>query len=334
MSRKHSVRKDEIRLAPFIHTEKNAPYIYLTLIAAMVPCAIYAAFYYGLRAIILILFCMVTFTLSDMLLSHIAGRGGKGEYFDLSSASSGLMIALILPPDTTLVTALTAVLFASVVTKQIFGGPGSNLVNPAAAGVLFVCLVMPSSVKGYAEGGTEGWFMLRSLIFVSKTGEFHDYTNCSFPELITGNFPGMLGAACATCVLLGGLFLIMRGSIRLYAPIAYIVTLTVFFPLSNLLADGSSFGYDGFIAFMLSSGVVFVAVFMLGDLTTMPSRFTAGFFAGMVCAMLTLVMRAFVRPDVALLAPVLSVNFMSFVLDFLMKTISRRNLRSREVDLR
>lgn len=334
MSRKRSVKKEDIRLAPFIHTEKNAPYIYLTLIAAMVPCAIYGAFYYGLRAIILIIFCMVTFTLSDLLFTRIAGRGGKGEYFDLSSASSGLMIALILPPDTSLITALTAVLFASIVTKQIFGGPGSNLVNPAAAGRLFIALAVPSAVKGYAEGGTDGWFMLRTLFFGSKAGEFHDYTNCSFPELITGNFPGSIGAACATCVLLGGFFLVMRGAIRMYAPIAYIVTLTVFFPLSNLLSKGTGFGYDGYIAFMLSSGAVFVAVFMLGDLTTMPSRFTAGFFAGMVCAVLTLVMRAFVRPDVALLAPVLSVNFMSFVLDFLMKTISRRNLRSREVDLR
>ena len=334
MSRKGMSKKDDIRLAPFIHTEKNAPYIYLMLIAAMVPCAIYGAFYYGLRAIVLMLFCMLTFTLSDMLFTHIAGRGGKGEYFDLSSASSGLMLALILPPDTSLVTALAAVLFGSIVTKQIFGGPGSNLVNPAAAGRLFISLVMPSSVRGYAEGGSEGWFMLRTLLFGSRTGEFHDYTNCSFPELITGNFPGSIGAACATCVILGGFFLIMRGSIRMYAPIAYIVTLTVFFPLSNILERGKGFGYEGYVAFMLASGVFFVAVYMLGDLTTMPSRFSAGFFAGVVCALLTLIMRAYVRPDTALLAPVLSVNFMSFVLDFLMKTISRRNLRSREVDVR
>lgn len=327
-------RKDEMTLAPFIHTEKNAPYIYLTLIAAMVPCAIYGAFYYGLRAIILILFCMVTFTLSDLLFTRISGRGGKGDYFDLSSASSGLMLALILPPDTSLVAALAAVLFGSIVTKQIFGGPGSNLVNPAAAGRLFVSLVMPSSLLGYAEGGSEGWFTLRTLIFGSKGGEFHDYTNCSFPELITGNFPGTIGAACATCVLLGGFFLIMRGSIRMYAPIAYLVTLTVFFPLSNVLERGKGFSYEGYVAFMLASGVVFVAVFMLGDLTTMPSRFSAGFFAGMVCALLTLVLRAFLRPDTALIAPVLSVNFMSFVLDFLMKTLSRKNLRSREVDVR
>lgn len=327
-------KKDQITLAPFIHTEKNAPYIYLTLIAAMVPCAIYGAFYYGLRAIILILFCMLSFTLSDLLFTRIAGRGVKGEYFDLSSAASGIMLALLLPPDTSLVTALTGVLFGSIVTKQIFGGPGSNLVNPAAAGRLFVSLVMPSAATGYAEGGGEGWFILRTLIFGAKGGEFHDYTNCSLPELLTGNFPGTIGGACATCILLGGFFLVMRGSIRMYAPIAYLVTLTVFYPLSNVLEKGRGFGYEGYIAFMLASGVVFVAVYMLGDLTTMPSRFSAGFFAGMVCALLTLVLKVFVRPDVALLAPVLSVNFMSFVLDFLMKTLTRKNLRSREVDVR
>ena len=196
-------KEESVRLAPFIHTEKNAPYIYLTLIAAMVPCAIYGAFYYGLRAIILILFCMISFTLSDLLCTRLAGRVVKREYFDLSSAASGLMLALTLPPDTSLITALTAVLFGSIVTKQIFGGPGSNLVNPAAAGRLFISLVMPSSVLGYAEGGSQGWFILRTLFFGAKGGEFHDYTNCSFPELITGNFPGSIGAACATCVLLG-----------------------------------------------------------------------------------------------------------------------------------
>ena len=87
-------KDNSVSLAPFIHTEKNAPYIYLTMIAAMVPCAIYGSFYYGLRAIILILFCMLSFTLSDMLFTHIAGRGGKGEYFDLSSASSGLTLEI------------------------------------------------------------------------------------------------------------------------------------------------------------------------------------------------------------------------------------------------
>ena len=78
---------------------------------------------------------------------------------------------------------------------------------------------------------------------------------------------------------------------------------------------------------------MFIAVFMLGDLTTMPSRFTAGVFAGVVSAVLTMVTRPFVSPMVSLLSPVLAVNFMSFVLDFFSKTLSRRKIRSREVDV-
>jgi electron transport complex protein RnfD len=87
------------------------------------------------------------------------------------------------------------------------------------------------------------------------------------------------------------------------------------------------------IIYLLSSGAMFVAVFFLGDLTTMPSRFASGVFAGVVCGILTLVTKPFLSPVVSLLAPVLAVNFLSFVLDFFSKTLSRRKIRSREVDI-
>ena len=82
--------------------------------------------------------------------------------------------------------------------------------------------------------------------------------------------------------------------------------------------------------------VVFIdkcKVFLLGDLTTMPSRFASGVFAGVVCGVLTLVTKPFLSPMVSLLSPVLAVNFLSFVLDFFSKTMSRRKIRSREVDV-
>ena len=58
---------DNRQLAPFIHTEKNAPYIYMTFLAALVPCVVNAMFYYGVRAVVLIVFCMASFVLSDYL---------------------------------------------------------------------------------------------------------------------------------------------------------------------------------------------------------------------------------------------------------------------------
>ena len=323
---------DNKQLAPFIHTEKNAPYIYITILVSLVPCIVCGVFYYGLRALILILFCMAVFTMVDNLCVRVTGRRSGGDYFDLSSLVEGLLIALMLPPDTTLVTALTAILFASIVTKQVFGGAGSNIINPACAGRLFIELVMPSATQGLSYGEDNSRFQLMSLIFQKKPGALPDLTHLSFTELLSGNYPGMIGTACFVCILVGGLFLTLKGTMRLYSPVSYLLTLLVLYPFEALLETGEV-TFDGLIVYFMSSGAVFVAVFLLGDMTTMPSRFAAGVFAGITCAVLTLVTKPFLSPMVSLLAPVMAVNFLSFVLDFFSKTLSRRKIRSREVDV-
>ena len=322
---------DNKQLAPFIHTEKNAPYIYITLLVSLVPCVVCGVFYYGFRALILILFCMAAFVLVDNLCKRFTNRR-SGDYFDVSSLVEGLLIALMLPPDTTLITALTAVLFASIITKQVFGGAGSNIVNPACAGRLFVEIVMPTATQGLSYGEDNSRFQLMSLIFQKKPGALPDLTQLSFTELISGNYPGMIGTACFACILAGGLFLTLKGTMRLYSPISYITTLLVLYPAAALL-ETRSFSFDGMVVYIMSSGAIFVAVFLMGDLTTMPSRFAPGVFAGIVCAILTLITKPFLSPMVSLLAPVMAVNFLSFVLDFFSKTLSRRKFRSREVDV-
>ena len=324
--------KYKSQLAPFIHTEKNAPYIYLTLLGSLIPCTVCGIYYYGVRAFILILFCMVAFALSDNLIARITRRRADNDYFDFSSLVEGLLLALLLPPDTTLLTALVAVLFASVVTKQIFGGAGSNIINPACAGRLFVELVFPSGIRGFSYGEDNSWLSLSSLVMQGKPVATPDLSQFSFAELISGNFPGMIGTSCVVCIIIGGVFLTLKGSMRLYSPVSYLLTLLVLYPVSMLIGTGS-FSFDGLIIYILSSGSVFVAVFLLGDLTTMPSRFTAGVFAGAVCGVLTIVTKPFLDPMVSILSPVLAVNFLSFVLDFFSKTLSRRKIRSREVDV-
>ncbi len=324
--------RDSRQLAPFIHTEKSAPYIYLTFLAALVPCVVYGIFYYGIRAAILILFCMASFVLIDNLCVRVTGRRSGGDYFDLSSLVEGLLIALMLPPDTTLVIALTAVLFASIVTKQIFGGAGSNIINPACAGRLFIELVWPSGLQGFSYGETNSKFSLISLVVQQQPEVSPSYEHLSLAELLSGNYPGLIGTTCFICILVGAIFLTLKGTIRLYSPISYLVTISVLYPVTMLI-ETRSFSFDGSLIYLLSSGAFFVAVFIMGDLTTMPSRFASGVFAGVVCGILTLVTKPFVSPMVSLLAPVLAVNFLSFVLDFFSKTLSRRKIHSREVDV-
>ena len=76
---------DNRQLAPFIHTEKNAPYIYMTILASLVPCIVCGIFYYGIRAAVLILFCMAAFVFADNFCIRITHRRTNRDYFDLSS---------------------------------------------------------------------------------------------------------------------------------------------------------------------------------------------------------------------------------------------------------
>ncbi|MCR4689402.1 MAG: RnfABCDGE type electron transport complex subunit D [Saccharofermentans sp.] len=314
------------KLAPFIHTYKNAPYIYLTIIVALLPCVFYSWFYYGIRAIVLTSVSAILFSVSDRTFSKIVHAHNDKDYYDISSVASGVIFAMMLPPDTSLIVVVTGVLFGSIVIKQLFGGAGSNLLNPAAGARLIVEVLYPSHITGFAEGGGEHWFDFMSLVsFSQTTGEATDCSKLSFLELIAGNYSGFIGTACVLTALLGCVFMVIKGTMRLYAPISYLISLGIFYQI--FVPEGT------FVVFLLSSGVVFVAVFMLGDLTTMPSRFAAGAFSGLVCAFLTAVLISSQSLVIAILTPVLAVNFMSFVIDYFAKTLSRRKHTSREVDV-
>ena len=115
-------------LSPFIHTEKTAPYIYLTHIAALMPCIAAGFVFYGISAITLIVGCAVAFMLLDNAFGRMVRRDGiSRNYTDFSSIEAGVIYALLLPPGTSLVVALTGVLFGSFVVKQFFGGAGNNI---------------------------------------------------------------------------------------------------------------------------------------------------------------------------------------------------------------
>lgn len=313
--------------APFIHYEKTAPYIYFTHIAALLPCIVFAVFYYGIRALALILFSSIVFCICDNLFAKISRRDQihMGNYFDLSSIASGMVFALLLPPDTSLFIAFAGVFFGSVVAKQFFGGAGNNILNPACAARLFVGVAFPSSLAGYNTPG-DYWFKVDSLIGAGSSSDIlPGPENYYFAEIVSGRFPGWIGSTCVILILIGGLFMALKGTIRLYSPIAYIFGILVLYPFFN---SENFFTYEGIremVVFMASSGVLFVAVFMLGDHTTMPSKFVAGIFAGFLCGLFTMILKEKAAPDVYLLCPVLIVNFLSFVLDFFSKTYSRRN---------
>ena len=316
--------------APFIHTEKNAPYIYLTRLAALMPCVVFAVFAYGIRAIILLSLSVAGFMLTDIVAAKLIRRHAKGEYFDVSSIVSGLTFGLLLSPETPVTAVIAGILFGSVIVKQLFGGAGSNILFPATAAVLFTNTVFPSSFSGFSKPLGD-WFAFVSIVSGKVTNP--DYSGLSYPEIISGFAGSLLGVSCCLMILIGLVFMLVKGTIRIYAPAGYMLTLLAGFPLTHISTIFSSQGLHQYVLFILSSGVMFIAVYCLGDYTTVPSRPLSAVTAGIVCGVFTLILYGRVSDVTMLVSPVVAVNFMSFVLDYFSKSISRRGRRSREVDL-
>ncbi|SCW44244.1 NQR2, RnfD, RnfE family [Ruminococcaceae bacterium YRB3002] len=326
--------------APFIHTVMTAPYIYLTHIAALLPCVVTGIIFYGISTLVLIVLCAGSFMILDYAFGRMVRRDGiDRNYTDFSSIEAGVIYALMLPPGTSVIVALTGVLFGSFVVKQFFGGSGNNILNPACVARLCIELLFPTGMAGY-KTPMSSWFDVSTLVrgaagspdvIVSRD----DTSVLYFVELLTGNYAGAIGMTCALLIIGAGVYQALKGTIRIYAPLAYLMTLALLFPIISANLDLQITGFRSLGVFILSSGCLYVACYMLGDFTTMPSRIWGGIVAGVMCAVMTTILYGRVPDTCALLAPVMATNFMAFEIDFFTKTIARRGKsRQREVEYR
>ena len=233
------------RYAPFIHTRVGSSFIDFSLMIALLPCASFAVFKYGLRALILILVSSFLSAILKDLLDRMTGKRNKN--FDYSPLIPGFMFALMLPPDTSLLVVIAGIVFMVPVIYIIFGGNGCNIVNGAAAARLFVETIWPSYLRGFTVHKND-WTALRSLISFNKLplsdmpdpGEYH------LAELLAGGYPGFIGMGSVIMILIGLIYLIRSGTVKLYAPGGYIVTIV----LARLIMHHND-GLRAFASFML-----------------------------------------------------------------------------------
>lgn len=210
---------------------------------------------------------------------------------DGSAAVTGLLLALCLPAGVPLGAVLIGDFFAIVVVKSIFGGLGRNFMNPALAGRVFL-FSFPAAVSVFpAVRDWSGWLSgvdavsAATPLAVLRDGVLPDV---SLLELFTGIRGGSLGEVSAALLLLGGVYLLLRGVIRPRIPLAFLGTvavLTCFFPPAGVA------GWDWMCYQLLSGGLVLGAVFMATDPVTSPVTGGGQILYGLGCGALTVFLR-------------------------------------------
>ena len=214
---------------------------------------------------------------------------------------SALLIPLCLPPDIPLWMVAIATIFAVVVGKEVFGGTGMNILNPALTARVFLYFAYPGAMSGgydvwiaNAADGYTGATNLAEVYNASNAGEhFNAQTlQASAWDSFMGWIPGSIGETSTLMCLLGAAFLIFVGIGSWRIILSTFLGGAVMGLLLNWVG-GNAYYEMPFYYHLIIGGFAFGAIFMATDpvsaAQTNRGKILYGFFIGV----LTVLIRVF-----------------------------------------
>jgi electron transport complex protein RnfD len=251
--------------SPHFLTEENIPKIMHSVIFALLPTVVVSAYFYGSRAILLVLVSVVSCVATEYVFEKL--RGKPVTITDGSAIITGMLLALTLPPGFPLAGAALGSVFAIAVGKHFFGGLGHNIFNPALLGRAFLQATYPVLITTWTlpfsgGGGVDVVSAATPLALMKFEG-----VQVNHLDLFFGNFAGSIGETSALAILAGGLYLRFKGYINWKLPLGYLASIAVFSTVFWLY-DPVRFADPLFQ--VLAGGVMLGAWFMVTDYVTTP----------------------------------------------------------------
>ena len=178
---------------------------------------------------------------------------------------TGFLIPLIVPADLPLWMLALAVAFAVIIGKEVFGGSGMNVVNPALLARAFLFFSYPSQMSGdgiWIAEKADAYSGATPLGKLLNGGGVEQLP--SMMEMFIGTIPGSVGETSKIAILLGALFLLVTG----VASLRIILSTFVGAAALGLLFTAIGVSDVPFYYHYLMGGFMFGAVFMATDPVT------------------------------------------------------------------
>lgn len=136
----------------------------------------------------------------------------RGHEVNEGFLATGLLIPLVMPADVPLWMVAVATAFAVIFGKEVFGGTGMNIWNPALVARAFLFFAYPSKMSGdavwFGEGQAVDGFSGATALSLANTG---DYTTFSAMDSFLGFIPGSIGETSAVAILIGAVIMLIAG---------------------------------------------------------------------------------------------------------------------------
>ena len=224
----------------------------------------------------------------------------RGEEVNEGYLMSGMLIPLIVPVDVPLWMLAVAVAFAVLFGKEVFGGTGMNIWNPALLTRAFLFFSYPDHMSGSGS-----WIALRKgealldgatgatpLSFAADgmdalTGAGAQY-GTSFWDFFIGTVPGSVGETSVIAILLGAILLLWTGVASWKIMVSTVAGALLVGWLGNVCGATDIPAYTQLVLGGFAFGAVFMATDPVTSAQTEPGKWIYGFLVGAICVVVRL----------------------------------------------
>ena len=286
-----------------------------------------------------------------IVVSYVVGLGTEFVFAQIRGHEvaegflvSGMLIPLVMPVDVPLWMVAVATIFAVIIGKEVFGGVGMNILNPALTARAFLFFAYPTQmsgdkvwiagltngagvVDGYSGSTILGQAAQQTSTFVNGLGETY-----SSWDMFLGTIPGSIGETSTLAILLGACFLIFTGVgswkiiFSVFAGGAAMGLLLNLFAVNEFMAVP-------FLEQLLLGGFAFGAVFMATDPVTATQtdrgKWIYGFLIGFLAILIRVLNPAY--PEGVMLAILLMNVFAPLIDHYVIESNIRRRLKRAKV---
>ncbi len=274
--------------SPHVKQKDRISGIMLDVIIALIPAIFAGVYFFGLRALAVIVTSVATCVLSEYLYQRITKKPNTVK--DLSATVTGILLALTLPPAIPLWMVVIGGVFAIIIVKQLYGGLGKNFMNPALAARCFMMVAWAGAMTTFPEP-----FMADTISSATPLAVLKGTSTGIIPEfsgLFVGAKGGCIGETSGLALLIGFLYLLIKRVVDWRIPVTYILSfalLMYFFGINPTTLPQEDF----VILHILAGGLLLGAFFMATDYVTTPNTSLGMIIFGLGCGILTFAIRRF-----------------------------------------
>ena len=307
-----------VGVSPHLRGKDTTTSIMGWVLFALLPLTIYGIYIGGLHAFAVVVMCIAGAVITEVVLQrlmHVPVTVG-----DLSAVVTGLLLALTLPPRLPFWIAFIGGVVAIALGKQVFGGLGHNIFNPALVGraVLFISWssYMTTSFLIHPKAGVVNTATVKSINAISsatplytmglvRKGEVTINAARYVKPLLFGNPWGCIGEVSAVLILLGLAILLFKKLVDWRIPVCFVGTVM----LLSWIKGGNP------VFYALAGGLLLGACFMATDYVTNPMTGWGKAIFAVGCGVVTFVLRYYSNMPEGVMFAILLMNGFTPLID-------------------